>query len=57
VCLLAGVLFYAVYLYVSNSKKIMGTATNRWYFNIVLFFLFTINLFFGIMAVFKIVAG
>jgi len=57
VFLLAGVLFYAVYLYVSNSKKIMGTATNRWYFNIVLFFLFTINLFFGIMAVLKMVAG
>lgn len=57
VMLLAGVFFFAVYLYVGNSKKIMGKYKNGWLFNIVLFTLFFINLFFGLMAVLKMVKG
>ena len=57
ILLLSGVFFFAIYLYVGNSKKIMGEYRNRLFFNIVLFVLFIINAFFGIMAIMKIAKG
>lgn len=53
ILLLAGPLIIGIYLYVANSKQIMGNYTNSWVFNLILFIALVLNCIGGVAAFIK----